>query len=1060
MTYGWNNEHAGVPVTKVEQTDEEEDPPRPVKRRVAVTGGGVQVLVSPDRSPPATATTPIVEVANKRRRVEVPNGRRSAPTPNRTEYPYVSPQDHHHHQHHHHQKRFSEAHQYNRRRLDRRDDCSPVTREGREMRNPRHEDKRRDPIHFDRDRRLLLERDDGRAADRGVRVFERDSRMLDRESGDRVMEFPHHRMGEGATGGSQQHRLERESSQQRGGCRRSSLGRPRMVMDDVSPGPSLSRRYRRRGFEPIVDPGVLPGAPGVVDSGPPSISITKPANSVEAMLEAEKVQLRSKFAVMGVDGLVFPEIGGSSALSVNVAQQGLNGGGVGKVMVMFEDLCLKILYYRLGWCGEEFRQRIPTKRPVTRRFPCLPYFLQPAATQESLDLSPEQTLNELLSAIETPTLKFEPPRPNLKDARRVLQWTVKPEPTGSTWTPQSSSLPSASSSSLSRNKQVSLYPESLVTYYLDESKVQEGHPQRYEPVNKRFDFITRSLLWCLRPSHLERTPVSASGGSSGRPGASPSQNRAPWERSVELNADVMNVWMALIQEWSDRLYFERLRRYEEKANIVQKPGSPEIQVSSSSPSECGSRPSLKAIGPGRLAAQALSQVTWSVDREAAPSVLMDHSRQEHSFLFGYSPSSSEGEEEETPTAAAAAAPGAHLLDSGSLTKEEEQEEKETERSVASSSPIGAPKRSLFLSTDFMTTFENALVPLSTTLTEPRRESVSSEATEQVLEEGEVSSPDTPPQPPLTPQQQNMKNLLMALDSARPSSGFQKACDRVFRFFQRRQWNPWEFDYICWPINYLTAHWVLLTVDIEQRELVWADSYRRWYVEVANARQEGNNTPSTEVVPTAEDPPVPRTSVTSPSASAAEVPRRSRKPYDLTPKRVSAPTASSSIAQTLVDGFFGTEMSAEAKSASQGKALVVQAKNKDHNARLRYCGWMHFVCVEEYLKYDFRRRKSMGVDMSKHAAIESAFEANQPWARVVVDNLPQQAKMSLDCGVYAAHFARCVGQFQATNEIDFDTEHIDAFRAMMAVLIGTGQIPSTRKELAGLNDVTEKKLRTD
>lgn len=79
--------------------------------------------------------------------------------------------------------------------------------------------------------------------------------------------------------------------------------------------------------------------------------------------------------------------------------------------------------------------------------------------------------------------------------------------------------------------------------------------------------------------------------------------------------------------------------------------------------------------------------------------------------------------------------------------------------------------------------------------------------------------------------------------------------------------------------------------------------------------------------------------------------------------------------------------------------------------------------------------------------------------MVIDKLPQQTKSSLDCGVYCAHFARCIGQFSSADTVDFHSKDVTKFRAMMvsqlvrwlkksiqAVLIGKGKVPVISKDL--------------
>eukprot|EP01053_Blabericola_migrator_P010326 Blabericola_migrator_1__10325@NODE_580_length_7497_cov_126_900135_g430_i0_p1_GENE_NODE_580_length_7497_cov_126_900135_g430_i0NODE_580_length_7497_cov_126_900135_g430_i0_p1_ORF_typecomplete_len919_score152_60Peptidase_C48/PF02902_19/1_5e06Peptidase_C48/PF02902_19/3_9e05DUF1163/PF06651_11/0_057_NODE_580_length_7497_cov_126_900135_g430_i027905546 len=911
MTYGWPNENDSESVCKVEQPSDEEDrsSPGPVRRSVALCNG-TRARPSPEKR----VAEPLMETEIRRRVVTSSGAGPDDVTPN--VQVVVSP-DH---------------------------PRSPVARSFRPHRSPDHDAKRRrvesngrQPWQERTD--TPPHRSDHRDSGYHKSQYRSPRGSAHRWHGDRA---PHRHGPE-----PRQPEYKKKCSMRSTPSHGSSSRPPPYVPDHIlsprplpSCAPIMSMRMRSQRHRPsqressrsvsadtmrrplkskiIVDTRSSGGSSSThsIEANPP---LARPPQTPEEILKEKEEALLQKYLPMGPEALVLPEIGGSSSISVDI--NNIGSGGVGKAMVQFEDICIKILHFRLGWSEEACQKRLPKMRAVKKRLQCLPYFLQPAVNKDTLNRDGDDTLAHLIDLIDNrPTIKSEP---QMEEPKKK----TKPN---SLFAPHS-------------NDKVSQYSEKLVTQFLDESKVIEGHPQRYEPLNKRFDFITRSLLWCLRPNQFGTTltPGTSASRTSSAAQAASMIGRQPWERSLELNADVMNVWMSLMQEWSDKLYNERLKRYEKALKSQDKsPFNGACHVAISSESEVVS--------------------TRRVRRQPA-----------HEFLMGYSMSSSEDDQPQTKS--------------------------------ISSTPI-RPKRSLFLSTDFMTTFENSLTPQSHTIVTEKRHSVDATDIEpsKGLEEGEVSQEATPPNKIcFNRAQQHRHNLMTALMEVQPMGNFHAACEKVFRFFQRRRWNLWEFDFICWPINYLTAHWVLLTVDLNRKELVWADSYRRWYVEIAQRREDANK----------QAPP-------------------------------STPSTDSTQWNKALEEMFGTPSDTPRDRAVSPFHLP--------NARLNYSGWMHFACVEEYLRYDFHKRKAMGHDMSRHSDVEKLFESGEPWTRVVIEHLPQQAKMSLDCGVYTAHFARCVGQFECTDEIDFDTDQIDMFRAMMAVLIGRGEIPATSKDLVDYN----------
>eukprot|EP01054_Gregarina_sp_Poly1_P000834 Gregarina_sp_Poly_1__833@NODE_119_length_13600_cov_173_393926_g106_i0_p1_GENE_NODE_119_length_13600_cov_173_393926_g106_i0NODE_119_length_13600_cov_173_393926_g106_i0_p1_ORF_typecomplete_len1066_score200_21Peptidase_C48/PF02902_19/2_4e11_NODE_119_length_13600_cov_173_393926_g106_i061739370 len=824
-------------------------------------------------------------------------------------------------------------------------------------------------------------------------------------------------------------------------------------------------------------------------------AVGSPADISQTLATLEDNVLR-KYRPLGAGGLVFPDLGGSSPLGINVSQVG--GHGVGKVMVMFEDMCLKILHYRLGWSVEDCRMRLPELRAVRQRLDCVPFFLRSTIDQE-MAASEAEILSAFLDTIDCqPLTKQEPegnhakPSPVSESAalnpRRFLRLRQRNTTTSEKDEVKEEGAPDF----------VQQYPDHLVSHYLDGSKVIEGHPQRYEAFNKKFDFITRSLLWCLRPTSYDSGANRCSAASLAQ---NPSFSRQPWERSVELNADVMNVWMAMMQEWGEQIYQERLRRWNREPSPPLSPSpSPSVLLSPGPSSAVDS--SCNVI----ISSASTDELCEKDSRQ--PNAAKVTKRDSHEFLSGYSLSSDEERISASPV---------RLSSTLNVpTPKRVKAEAKQEEALIGRRP---PKRSLFLSTDFMTTFENALMPVPSSLSGRSREtpaelensvpvsiptdesasvsvsvsvpsnrstnnSNNSGGAEQTkLEDGELSAQETGkrqvsimtpaarvrrlPPPSRRPGPETLSRalshklrLLQTLLTASPMNSFEFACERVFRFFQRRKWNPWDYDFVCWPINYLTAHWVLLTVDISRRELVWSDSYRRWYLEVVEKRVDNNARPAETEVATTDVPlrkadnlpyDLSRTVLDNPSQEVPLNDENRKKfigifghpPEDVASSNPSATSQNSletGLAQSSQRGFSQESSPPTTETDHRSWAL------KPDSVRLRYSGWMHFVCVEEYLKYDFKRRKSMGIDLSKHSEIEKAFEDNVPWKRVVIEHLPQQAKLSLDCGVYSAHFARCIGQFGTTDEIDFNNDNIDSFRAMMAVLIGRGELPKSPKEL--------------
>lgn len=802
---------------------------------------------------------------------------------------------------------------------------------------------------------------------------------------------------------------------------------------------------------------------------------TPRVTDIETQFKMLENALLQKYRPRGMDALIFPEISGTTPISVNVTHV---GKGVGKVMVMFEDLCLKILHYRMGWSFNDCIARIPEIRAVKRRPDCLPFFLQTMIDNETLEADKDTLLKSFISNVDS----------------RVK---VKSELIDSTFDQRRASrrrpftrAESTAENSMGSETLIKQYPEHYITKYLDPAKVMDGHPQRYESFNKRFDFITRSLLWCLRPSYLDAAATVAP---SRQPiGKSQSSARPPWERSVELNADVMNVWMALMQEWCDKLYEERLRRWEaatvrSSPSVILSPGQSSAVESSCHVliSSASTDVSCKETSnPPQAGHDLLSGYPLSSDDEDTPRAAdsMREVLQVKEEELGLEENDKKVNGQDTPLRADG------LPQQLTKAKKEEIDQNDSSRSPPTpkketdEAHRDRPKRSLFLSTDFMTTFENFLAPSASSLnikdldpatladtvmdggtsSSPTSNSSSAHTKgNSGLEEGELSqetrqvllrcgsSVSTPGG--LSRAQAHKKKLLSALMQVTPVNSFTAACERVFRFFERRRWNPWDFDFICWPINYLTAHWVLLTVDIGRRELVWSDSYRKWYVEVVEKRADANKLQeqSTQSSAAAD---IPSTEVVVPTKKSGRV------PYDLSlasspsssTRKTAEESSMSRSTKELFDCFFGKEPPSGASSRSSVTTAQPDASN---SVRLRYAGWIHFLCVEEYLKYDFKRRKEKGgIDLTKYADMDKAFDEGVPWKRVVIEHLPQQAKLSLDCGVYSAHFARCVGQFACTDEIDFDTDDIDDFRGIMAVLIGRGAIPETPRDLAGDNEV--------
>jgi len=106
----------------------------------------------------------------------------------------------------------------------------------------------------------------------------------------------------------------------------------------------------------------------------------------------------------------------------------------------------------------------------------------------------------------------------------------------------------------------------------------------------------------------------------------------------------------------------------------------------------------------------------------------------------------------------------------------------------------------------------------------------------------------------------------------------------------------------------------------------------------------------------------------------------------------------------------------------------------------FIGWLHFAVVEAYLDYDFKTRFSVDNIGPPSPSLEIyKILFSKPWRRVILNEVPNQGKETMDCGVYACQFARCVGQLQKTDTVDFTDDDIKDMRLMMACIVGKGEI---------------------
>lgn len=590
-------------------------------------------------------------------------------------------------------------------------------------------------------------------------------------------------------------------------------------------------------------------------------------------LAQERIELISK----GAESLLFPELRGVSPISIPIPPN----PSIAKIMVEFERLSIVILKTRLGLSDEDIERRIPALKPVRYNEFLRPPFLGDVWTFDidtyvdllhtgQLDDNPELfvSLESRIQSAEESTTYEDILMTDLNSGIVLVtsNATSGADSSACGGTNQNSSETNASPpAQLSPDHGVCevkfhtsppptnnpkpaqplgrgtpLYPDELVAYYLDETKVASGHSKRYEALNNRFDFITRSLLWSLRPH---------TGGDDGfkRPRNIPSQK--PSERSTELNADVMNVWMVLMQEWSDQLY--SLRRTKLESEIS---GSPVVEI----PFD------------GLFAAY-----------DDDPS------------LLGLLP----------------------------------------------------PAKTLYLSTDFMTTFEHALAPKFD----------GSATSAKIRNRGFTDN-----------------ELYSAAILAKPSTSFSTACERIWRFFNRKKCIPWDWDFICWPINYLSAHWVLLTIDVKKRELVWSDSYRACYVKAAKS----DRMPITQI------PPVVQPEETQQdSRPTSRIRTHSSLPFALSANKLTEPSPISvselpadleellssvtaeEIMRSLDENKPNSSSSvAETSPPSGGRIIpgdLVESVVRVSSESLLWTGWLYFECLEQYMKWDYRKRRRDG-----------------------------------------------------------------------------------------------------
>lgn len=482
----------------------------------------------------------------------------------------------------------------------------------------------------------------------------------------------------------------------------------------------------------------------------------------------------ARFQPRSLQDLIFPDLGGSPSSPLSVPVQIVGERGIGLIMLIFEMRCLRLLGVRHGFKRRDFAARIPrvAERHIHKALDLRPWWLRKEVPRVQADMSAE----EFNSAVMMPYI--DALEKYTTTARETESTPIRgeTEQSSSDATSRYLSAENTPSSAASEDeRKTSLYSPKLVSFYLDEEKVGALHPQRHEPLNKRLSFVTRSLLWCLRAN----TTIGR------KRGVSCANATSPRERSVELNADVMNAWMILLQDWADTLNAARRVKVEKKM---------EVMVSCSESEKSGS-------GMNR------------------------------------------GPKEE-----------------GSVKVERPLE-----------------KKVLYLTTDFMTQFETALIPK---------------------------------RPPGDMEEVGVE----ALHTTEAVSGMKFACERLFRFFKKRNLNPWEYEYVCWPLNYLCAHWVLLTVDMKGRKFIWADSYRKCYLQSVQQQLQ-------------------------------EYERVRMHPKIVHVNSAKVNESQSSLGQNSIND----DLENLHKMLSEGK-------NDNFTADLLNCnGWIYFVCMEEYLKFDFAQR---------------------------------------------------------------------------------------------------------
>lgn len=681
----------------------------------------------------------------------------------------------------------------------------------------------------------------------------------------------------------------------------------------------------------------------------PPQDISTSTSTEEAVCKSEEAATTSSTADKGgirtfhLTKLVFPELGGTGPLSVSTK----NNRGVGALMVSFESISLKILHEVLEMSEEDIRERIPTLRKVVKRPLSQPWFVKGRVSKAEAELSLdeftyEHSLEYLQSLRRSTTGQSEEAEDaQTEDAQTEEAQTEKAQ-TEEAQTEVTQSL-GGGCAIPPHDVWVDLYPARLTTHYLDPKKVQGDDPRRFQPLNKRFDFITRALLWCLRSGGLGKEK-------GGKRSRAVHRGDSAMEISVELNADVMNVWLTLLQEWEKHISDLRLKLAlikEEEGEVIG--------------TEIPNHMEKRGNGDKRNQQQDDQQRVKSEDDDGRMSSKDDDGQKLTECDRGLSEISAFFRE-------------AYGDDFNSAS-----ERSHDSSTVATARYPVESKRTLFLSTDFMTAFEHALAP-------------------------------------------KRKRSRKSSSDYTPSNGFEFACEKVFKYFSRRGLNPWEWDFVCWPINYMSAHWVLLTFDTATRELIWSDSYRKSYVDAlqsANGRGGGIAAATAAVVS-----PLSRTLKIDPNR-----PRRRRVPlrpaYDLqkngagssSPLALGEPPQSPSSQDALSPAspptfcngtdpismellaLFGEERRKEEEGEEEEEGLIGKdiqepppppppdlaekkvIPDEEANAKaradaagaaawdstrsnaLRFGGWLYFLCAEEYLKYDYIKRNGGAVNLS-------------------------------------------------------------------------------------------------